>query len=59
MRLPAKSVLQDKIGYLLKRPVERPPHEVRRFYANFSYQAERARRVVGRSNGIQESFTRG
>src|SRR4029077_6775227 len=29
-----------KIGYLLKRPVGRPPHEVRRYYASFSYQAE-------------------
>jgi Transposase DDE domain group 1 len=29
IRLPANSVLQDKIGYLLKRPVGRPPHEVR------------------------------
>ena len=33
-------VLQDKIGHLLKRPVGRPPHEVRRYYASFSYQAQ-------------------
>src|SRR5947209_8309176 len=26
-----------KIAYLLKRPVGRPPHEVRRFFASFSY----------------------
>jgi Transposase DDE domain group 1 len=37
IRLPANQVLQGKIGYLLKRPVGRPPHEVRRFHANFSY----------------------
>jgi hypothetical protein len=30
---------QNRIGYLLKRPVGRPPHEVRRSYANFTYQA--------------------
>ena len=30
IRLPANQVLQDKIGHLLKRPVGRPPHEVRR-----------------------------
>jgi hypothetical protein len=32
--------LQDKIGYLLKRPVGRPPHEVRRYYASFRYRAQ-------------------
>ena len=32
--------MQDKIGYLLKRPVGRPPHEVRRYYASFRYQAQ-------------------
>jgi hypothetical protein len=41
IRLPANRVLQDRIGYLLKRPVGRPPNEVRRFHANFSYQASR------------------
>src|SRR6266852_145360 len=40
IRLPANSVLQDRIGYLLKRPVGRPPLEVRRYYASFSYQAK-------------------
>ena len=40
IRLPANQVLQEKIGYLLKRPVGRPPHEVRRYYASFRYQAQ-------------------
>jgi hypothetical protein len=40
IRLPTNSVLQGKIGYLLKRPVGRPPHEVRRFFASFSYRAQ-------------------
>jgi hypothetical protein len=51
IRLPANRVLQDKIGYLLKRPVGRPPHEVQRDYASFSYQAQswtRPRRVVAK-----------
>src|SRR5262249_11947353 len=39
IRLPANQVLQSRIGYLLTRPVGRPPHHVRRFHANFSYQA--------------------
>jgi hypothetical protein len=34
IRLPANQILQQKIGYLLKRPVGRPPSEVRRYYAN-------------------------
>jgi hypothetical protein len=49
IRLPANRVLQEKIGYLLKRPVGRPPHEVRRYYASFGYQAQswtKPRRVV-------------
>jgi Transposase DDE domain group 1 len=40
IRLPANHVLQDKIGHLLKRPVGRPPLEVRRYYASFRYQAQ-------------------
>ena len=51
IRLPANSVLQSRIGYLLKRPVGRPPHEVRRHYASFSYQAQswnKSRRVVAK-----------
>src|SRR6266487_3848771 len=40
IRLPTNPVLQGKIGYLLKRPVGRPPDEVRRYYASFSYRAQ-------------------
>ena len=36
---PPTGVLQERIGYLLKRPVGRPSHDVRRFYANFAHQA--------------------
>jgi Transposase DDE domain group 1 len=51
IRLPAKRVLQDRIGYLLARPVGRPPNEIRRFHANFSYQAgswTKPRRVIAK-----------
>ena len=51
IRLPANQVLQQRIAYLLKRPVGRPPSEVRRYYANFSYQAQNwkaARHVVAK-----------
>src|SRR5689334_532333 len=51
IRLPANPVLQDRIGYLLKRPVGRPPHEIRRDYASFHYQAQswnRPRHVVAK-----------
>ena len=51
IRLPANRVLQDRIGYLLKRPVGRPPHEVRRYYASFSYRAQswnKSRHVVAK-----------
>jgi len=51
IRLPANSVLQKSIGWLLKRPICRPAHEVRRYYASFSYQAgswTRPRRVVAK-----------
>jgi hypothetical protein len=51
IRLPANRVLQDRIGHLLKRPVGRPPHEVRRSFASFSYQAQswnKPRRVVAK-----------
>jgi hypothetical protein len=51
IRLPANQALQQKIEYLLKRPVGRPPGEVRRYYANFRYQAQSwktPRRVVAR-----------
>jgi hypothetical protein len=36
IRLPANRVLQDKIGHLLKRPVGRPPQEMRRYYSSSS-----------------------
>ena len=51
IRLPANCVLQERIGYLLKRPVGRPPIEVRRYHASFSYRAQSwkmARRVVAK-----------
>jgi len=51
IRLPANHVLQDKIGYLLGRPVGRPPDEVCRYYTSFSYQAQswkKPRRVVAK-----------
>jgi hypothetical protein len=51
IRIPTNQVLQNRIGYLLKRPVGRPPNEVRRFYANFSYQAaswSKPRRVIAK-----------
>jgi len=52
IRLPANNVLQESIGYLLKCPVDRPPIEVRRYYASFSYQAQSwktPRRVVAKA----------
>jgi hypothetical protein len=51
IRLPANAVLQCRIAHLLTRPVGRPPHEVRRFYASFRYQAQswgHSRRVVAK-----------
>jgi hypothetical protein len=51
IRLPANRVLQEKIGYLLKRPVGRPPNHVRRFHASFRYQAAswtKPRRVIAK-----------
>jgi hypothetical protein len=51
IRLKANKVLQDCIAHLLTRPVGRPPNHVRRYYANFSYQAkswDRKRRVVAK-----------
>jgi hypothetical protein len=50
IRLPADRVLQERIGYL-RRSVWRPPHEVRRYHASFSYQAKswkKPRRVVAK-----------
>ncbi|MBM3395876.1 MAG: IS1380 family transposase [Betaproteobacteria bacterium] len=51
IRLPANRVLQERINYLLKRPVGRPPHEVRRYHASFGYQAQswnKPRRVIAK-----------
>jgi hypothetical protein len=51
IRLPANQVVQKQIAHLLRRPVGRPPHSVRRFYASFRYRAQswdRARRVVAK-----------
>jgi len=51
IRLPANSVLQERIAWLLTRPVGRPPNEVRRYYASFSYEAgswDKPRRVVAK-----------
>ena len=51
IRLPANAVLQASIAWLLKRPVGRPPHEVRRHHASFSYRAgswSKPRRVVAK-----------
>jgi hypothetical protein len=61
IRLPVNQVLQDRIGYLLKRPVGRPPSEVRRFHANFTYQAgswNKPRRVIAKVEGSCASFAR-
>ncbi len=49
--LPANAVLQESIASLLKRPAGRPPYEVRRYHASFSYQAgswSKPRRVVAK-----------
>ncbi len=51
IRLPANAVLEEGSGWLLKRPVGRPPHEARRYHASFSYQAgswTKPRRVVAK-----------
>jgi hypothetical protein len=51
IRLPANLVLQERISYLLKRPVGRPSLDVRRSSANFTYQAgswTKPRRVVAK-----------
>ena len=51
IRLPANRVLQQSIAHLLRRPVGRPPKEVRRYHASFSYRAaswSRPRRVVAK-----------
>jgi hypothetical protein len=51
IRLPANQILQALIADLLKRPVGRPPHDIRRFYRSFRYKAKswsHPRRVVAK-----------
>ena len=51
IRLPANSVLQERIGHLLTRPVGRPPKKPQVFFAGFSYEAQswtKPRRVVAK-----------
>ena len=51
IRLPANSVLQERIGHLLTRPVGRPPKKPQVFFASFTYQAQswtKPRRVVAK-----------
>jgi hypothetical protein len=51
IRLRANPVPERKIAHLLKRPVGRPSHPPRRFYASFRYRAgswDQARRVVAK-----------
>ena len=51
IRLAANKVLQENIAHLLKRPVGRPPNDVRRYHASFRYQAgswTTPRRVVAK-----------
>lgn len=51
LRLPANRILQERIGYLLKRPVDRPPITVRRSYATIPYQAasrDMPRRIIAK-----------
>jgi hypothetical protein len=51
IRLPANSVLQERIGHLLTRPVGRPPRKPQVFHASFSYQAQswtKSRRIVAK-----------
>jgi Transposase DDE domain group 1 len=51
IHLPANSVLQERIGHLLTRPVGRPPTRPQVFFASFSYQAQswaRPRRMVAK-----------
>jgi hypothetical protein len=51
IRLKANAVLERKIAHLLKRPVGRPSHKPKKFYASFRYRArswDQARRVVAK-----------
>ena len=44
IRLPANQVLQNRIGYLLKRPVGRPPKNEVRWYTPISPTGRQAGR---------------
>jgi hypothetical protein len=51
IRLSANSVLQERIGHLLTRPVGRPPKRPQVFFVSFTYQAQswsKPRRVVAK-----------
>ncbi len=56
IRLPANSVLKEKIAHRLTRPVGRPSlTKVKRFYEDFEYQAaswDKERRVVSDEIGL-------
>jgi hypothetical protein len=50
-RIKANAVLERKIAHLLRRPVGRPSHKPKKFYACFRYRAgswDQARRVVAK-----------
>ena len=51
IRLPANKVLHDRHRAPAQAPVGRPPKEVRRYYANFSYQAVLDGAPPGRRQG--------
>ena len=40
IRIKANAVLERKIAHLLRRPVGRPSHKPKVFYAGFRYQAK-------------------
>jgi hypothetical protein len=51
IRLPVNRILQERISYLLKRPVGRPSNDVCRSHASFTYQAgswSQPRRVIAK-----------
>jgi hypothetical protein len=61
IRLPANQILQHRIGYLLKRPVGRPPNEVRRFMPISPIRREAGPIRAGsspKSSGIRANFIR-
>ncbi len=61
IRLKANKVLQESIGHLLRRPTGRPPNQLHRFHASFSYQAgswDRKRRVVAKVDTVRSRWPR-